>query len=362
MAYLGIPTETSYDGWFRAFDPTGKKGFYIDGVIRQPASILSPPASPTPALGLAPSPGSNLKQGTPPAPQAPAGSTSSPRKRAAPDSETPSTPAKRQKVEPPPGQAPRLPQKALDLLRPPRHVKPPQYNCLRCKNRPKCDHCTIDCYTAFRAKHFEPARAKLQIRQTATTGLGVFVARGNTIPKGAWLGEYLGELLPPAAREADTSDYAFTMPGLARDGVDELVIDAETHGNWTRFVNSSCRPNVLASPEQVGKVRIIALRALRKLRGGEQLLISYGRQYFEERNIKCCCAVGKEPHLPPEEVVVSESEMEMVESSESKMAVAFSKMEVDDGKMEVDNGNMAVDDNKMEVESDIKDVVEVLGG
>jgi SET domain-containing protein len=108
------------------------------------------------------------------------------------------------------------------------------------------------------------------------------------------------------------------MPGLERDGVKELVIDAETHGNWTRFVNSSCRPNVLASPEQVGKVRIIAFRALRKLRGGEQLLISYGRQYFEERNIKCCCAVQKEPHLPPEEVVFSESEMELVESSESE--------------------------------------------
>ncbi|KAK3897359.1 hypothetical protein C8A05DRAFT_39087, partial [Staphylotrichum tortipilum] len=97
--------------------------------------------------------------------------------------------------------------------------------------------CTLACHATFRATHFDPPF-------TATgTGLGVFVLPGATLPRGAWLGEYLGELLPLTAPEADSSDYAFTLPGEGGGAAAEVVIDAGTHGNWTRFVNSSCRPN-----------------------------------------------------------------------------------------------------------------------
>jgi hypothetical protein len=192
---------------------------------------------------------------------------------------------------------------ALEILRTPRKIKAPHYACLHCGLRPNSTKCTIDCYKAFRAAHFVPALTKLQIRQTLpgphATGLGVFVLPDQTIAEGDWLGEYLGQLLPANAPEAETSDYAFDMPGRAVERVRRVIVDAATHGNWTRFVNSSCEPNVQALAEQVGKVRVIVYRALRDIQAGEQLLVTYGRGYFEERGILCCCEAKREPHLPP---------------------------------------------------------------
>ncbi|KAK4099146.1 SET domain-containing protein, partial [Parathielavia hyrcaniae] len=120
----------------------------------------------------------------------------------------------------------------------------------------------------------------------------------QTIAEGDWLGEYLGEILPLDAPEANTSDYAFLMPGRAVERVKRVVVDAATHGNWTRFVNSSCDPNVEVVPEQVGKVRIIAFRAARDIHAGEQLLVFYGKDYFEERGLMCCCETDPLPHPP----------------------------------------------------------------
>ncbi|KAK4155682.1 hypothetical protein C8A00DRAFT_13310 [Chaetomidium leptoderma] len=250
-------------------------------------------------------PSSRLSQSTlasPPGFNITADLSSRKRKLPSPDFETKPGSSKRQKLKSQPESQTTISQEAFDILKMPSGANPPQYNCLHCKKPPNSEKCTISCYSAFRAKRFVPARAKIQIRKTApgphATGLGVFVKNGQTITKGAWLGEYLGELLPPSAPEATTSLYAFTMPGIAAGNARELLVDGQTHGNWTRFVNSACRPNVLASPEQVGKVRIVAFRALRTIRPGEQLLINYGRHYFSERGMRCCCAVSAAPHLP----------------------------------------------------------------
>ncbi len=76
-------------------------------------------------------------------------------------------------------------------------------------------------------------------------------------------------------------------------------MDAQTHGNWTRFLNSSCKPNVEALPEQVGGVRVIVLRAKKRIRAGEQVCIGYGRGYFEGREMMCLCEAKRGPHMPP---------------------------------------------------------------
>ncbi len=128
---------------------------------------------------------------------------------------------------------------------------------------------------------------------------------GHTLAAGAWIGVYLGELLPSMAPEAETSDYAFTLPA-ANKGAREVVVDVQTHGNWTRFVNSCCRPNVEATLEQVGGVRVVALRVVREIKGGEEVVICYGRRYFEGRKMVCRCKTpgrGRRRkdggHLPP---------------------------------------------------------------
>jgi hypothetical protein len=223
-----------------------------------------------------------------------------PLKRPLPDGPEEAGPSKRQKLVA--ASESGLSPAALEILKPPRKIKAPLYACLQCGHRPNSTKCTIECYHSFRTAHFVPALTKLQIRQTApgphATGLGVFVLPGHTIAEGDYLGEYLGQLLPADAPEAGTSDYAFDMPGRAVEHVRKVIVDAATYGNWTRFVNSSCEPNVQALAEQVGKVRVIVYRALRDIQADEQLLVTYGRGYFEETGILCCCEAKPEPHLP----------------------------------------------------------------
>ncbi|KAK4112466.1 SET domain-containing protein [Canariomyces notabilis] len=132
-------------------------------------------------------------------------------------------------------------------------------------------------------------------------GFGVFIRPGCVLKKGEWIGEYLGELLPPTYPGADDSNYAFELPGFPAEGISGVVINAQRHGNWTRFVNSHCSPNVVAYPEQVGKVRIVAFRTVKRIVAGQQLFIAYGRQYFSGRGMLCSCNAQAQPHLPPEE-------------------------------------------------------------
>lgn len=190
---------------------------------------------------------------------------------------------------------------ALNVLKTPTKVKTPEYRCLQCRRPPGSRLCTIECYNEFREEHFEPARNKIEIRETGDQNLdlGVYVKPGQTINEDDWLGEYLGEILPGDTLEQLQSWYAFDLAEFPKDGLPKITIDAATHGNWTRFVNSSCNPNVQPLPEQIGKVRVVAFRALRDIQAGEQLQINYGREYFEGPGIQCCCDSQPHPHLPP---------------------------------------------------------------
>ncbi len=243
-----IQGESAYEDseWFPTYDFAGTKGFYLEGVYRIREHMMD-----TSRWGLT---RRSPRVTRPPerliSPAHPADTNI--RKRSRDDSPDTNSPSKKQKATP----SPHLLPEALTLLAPPPNPSFPEYYCLQCKLPPSDPSCTTSCRATFRATHFTPTASKLQIRATSPAGqaggkgLGVFVLPGEELPAGAWLGEYLGELLPPTAPEADSSDYAFTLS--AQGGAAEVVIDAATHGNWTRFVNSSCRPNVVASPEQVG--------------------------------------------------------------------------------------------------------------
>jgi hypothetical protein len=294
-------SASAYDGWFRALDVRGQ-GFYIDGAF--PIRDYMVDAT---RWGLTRKSTRIFRQvssSPSPSPSTSRGSSRTLAKRRKSARKTP-YPAPKPRASKASQSSILISPEALDILKAPKTATPPEYACLQCGKPSKFIRCTTKCYHTLRKNCFDPARDKVEVRQTdpgpsgaAAMGLGVFVKPGQTIAKNDWLGEYLGELLPPSAAEADTSAYAFSLPASVEDGLAEVVIDAATHGNWTRFVNSGCKNNVDATAEQVGKVRIIALRARRNIRGGEQLLINYGRQYFEERGIKCCCGAKKEPHLP----------------------------------------------------------------
>jgi hypothetical protein len=112
---------------------------------------------------------------------------------------------------------------------------------------------------------------RIQTRRSGVHGKGVFAVQD--LAKGEVLIEYVGEIInwKEALRRHphDPSDPNHTF----YFHVDEdHVIDALYGGNSSRWINHSCAPNCEAD-EQEGRVFI---KALRKIRVGEELFYDYG--------------------------------------------------------------------------------------
>ncbi|KAI6830547.1 hypothetical protein KC367_g7927 [Hortaea werneckii] len=158
------------------------------------------------------------------------------------------------------------------------------------------DVCGPKCYAAFRGTNFLPS-SSIEIRGPGEEkGYGAFTAPGVHIPKGQWLDEYIGELLPlpspnTAPSTGPTSLYRLWIPGTA-------IIDASRAGNWTRFVNSSCAPNVKVWGESVGKRQVVLFQALREIGPEEELTFQYGAKYFLDAGLECRCGVMEGGHMP----------------------------------------------------------------
>lgn len=134
------------------------------------------------------------------------------------------------------------------------------------------------------------------VRQTTNnTGLGIFAT--ETIYQGELLDEYFGELIPLALAETRPDDrYLFQIRNIASS-------TARDYGNWTRFINHSCRRfNVEAVDDVIGGRRTITFRALRRIRRNQQLLMDYGPGYFSDQpdGVLCNCDARRQPHIPPD--------------------------------------------------------------
>ncbi len=119
------------------------------------------------------------------------------------------------------------------------------------------------------------------------TGLGLFA----TVPieKGAFIIKYKGRRIrhAQAARlEARGSRYMFEINS-------RWTVDGSNRRNIARYANHSCRPN---AESDLVKGKVI-LRAIKKIRPGEEITYDYGREYFEiflePRGCKCAQCVEK---------------------------------------------------------------------
>lgn len=163
------------------------------------------------------------------------------------------------------------------------------YKCIFCWNRGR--KCWGEpCLTWWQVTRRRTTAAKITLRDTGgPMGVGVFATK--LIRRGTFLDDYVGELLPEDVGH-DGDRYAFTLPGIGR-------CTAQDYGNWTRFVNHRCRPNIEANEWMVGQRVVMMFRANRDIRPGEQLFIEYGRGYFVASNTLCKCDVYPGDHLPP---------------------------------------------------------------
>jgi SET domain-containing protein len=107
-------------------------------------------------------------------------------------------------------------------------------------------------------------------------GFGVFA--NQRIPKGTFLGNYVGEVIPYDA--VGNNNYLFGMVPEVEDFHSGLVVDAHKYGNHTRFINHSSRPNVKAYTIELDRRAETYFEALRDIESGEQLLFDYGPDYW----------------------------------------------------------------------------------
>ncbi|KAK6733356.1 hypothetical protein RB195_017228 [Necator americanus] len=125
-------------------------------------------------------------------------------------------------------------------------------------------------------------------------GRGWAVRALRNIRKGAFIGEYTGELLSDAetARPERTDTYFFET----RVGERLFTVDARLYGNFTRFINHSCRPNATvgmvvweAQLEQLNHICIFATENIPK---GKEITISYGQSWWDAKLPQFSCRCG----------------------------------------------------------------------
>ncbi|CAH1402619.1 unnamed protein product [Nezara viridula] len=137
-------------------------------------------------------------------------------------------------------------------------------------------------------------KAKLQVCRTRHKEWGVITLK--EIPKGTYVCEYIGEIISDC--EADTREddsYLFDLDN--RDG-ESYCIDACKYGNVTRFVNHSCKPNLVPVRVFIGHHDLhfprIAFFAARDIAPNEELGFDYGEKFWIIKCKKFTCACEEE--------------------------------------------------------------------
>ena len=135
---------------------------------------------------------------------------------------------------------------------------------------------------------------RIQVRRSGVHGKGVFALQ--TLRPGETIIEYKGEVISwkEALRrhphDPDDPNHTFYF-----HIDDKHVIDANVGGNAARWINHACDPNCEAD-EQDGRVFI---KALRKLREGDELFYDYGLTIDEpytkklKREYVCRCGAKR---------------------------------------------------------------------
>lgn len=109
-------------------------------------------------------------------------------------------------------------------------------------------------------------------------GYGVFAT--ENIPPYSTLIHYAGILRPECSiKESNDSTFAFT-------DFKEFSIDAAKYGNWARFMNHGEGKKINVVPWEVylpEGPRIVFTAGQNGIKKGQQLLYSYGDEYWEEK-------------------------------------------------------------------------------
>lgn len=136
----------------------------------------------------------------------------------------------------------------------------------------------MQCYTRADMSYDE---SKFEIREIGgAKGKGLYAKQNFEF--GEYLLDYTGKKITTKLADTLTTKYLFEIDS-------EWTLDGEDESNTARYINHSCNPNVEAEvDEEEGRIMI---HAARDIEAGEELLIDYGDEYFDEfiRPYGCMC-------------------------------------------------------------------------
>lgn len=165
-------------------------------------------------------------------------------------------------------------------------------NCLNRKKDHECSPttCTASNCTNRVVTHCDTKATIVQ--QMGKCGDGLIA--DERIKIGDYIGEYVGEVY--TTTESDQRvDIGITTKTYEMSwclATPNLVVDAEHKGNKIRKINHSCNPNAIFKTRFVDNRPRVATYAIKNIRKGEQITVSYGSSYAEF-NMKCyCCATN----------------------------------------------------------------------
>lgn len=133
---------------------------------------------------------------------------------------------------------------------------------------------------------------KLQVHRTATMGWSVCAL--ETIPRGAFVCEYVGELISDA--EADIREDDSYLFDLENSDGEIFCIDARFYGNVSRFINHLCDPNLMPIRVFIDhhdkRFPRLAYFSTKEIVAGEELGFDYGDRFWDIKSRSFTCGCG----------------------------------------------------------------------
>ncbi|KAG9455834.1 hypothetical protein H6P81_000342 [Aristolochia fimbriata] len=170
--------------------------------------------------------------------------------------------------------------------------------CTNCKDKTCSEGCvcrfqSISCSKACCCSEMctnRPFRKEKRIKVVKTQSCGWGVVAAESIKKGEFVIEYIGEVIDDALCEQRLWDMKyngaknFYMCEIQRD----FTIDATFKGNSSRFLNHSCDPNCKLEKWQVDGETRLGVFASRSIEAGQPLTYDYRFVHFGPM-VRCYC-------------------------------------------------------------------------
>ena len=181
-----------------------------------------------------------------------------------------------------------------------------------CLNRSlfyECEPALCPCGAGCANRRFQRReQAAVEMRRAGRKGAGLYATA--PLPRGAFVTEYVGEVLDEAVYAARKAVYAAAGARhfyfMSLTGAE--VIDAAQRGSLGRFVNHSCEPNCETQKWMVAGELCIGLFTLREVAPHEELTFDYNFERYGDKPMRCLCGAaaccgwigGKGDGAPPE--------------------------------------------------------------